>query len=51
VLKGQLLLRFLPTVLHTKDDFDYTVKALVAVRKNLTDLKYNTDKSDFFGEM
>lgn len=50
VLKGQLLLRFLPTVLHTKEDIDFTVKALVAVRKNLTELKYNTDKSDFFGE-
>jgi len=51
VLKGQLLLRFLATVRHTKEDIDYTVKALVAVRKNLTDLKYNTDKSDFFGEV
>lgn len=51
VLKGQLLLRFLPTVLHTKEDIDYTVKALIDVRKNLQDAKYNTDKSDFFGEI
>jgi glycine C-acetyltransferase len=51
VLKGQLLLRFLPTVLHTKEDIDFTVNALVAVRKNLTESKYNTDKSDFFGEI
>lgn len=50
VLKGQLLLRFLPTIHHTKDDIDFTVKALINVRKNLTDAKYNTDKSDFFGE-
>jgi len=51
VLKGQLLLRFLPTVLHTKDDIDFTVIALKNVRKNLQESKYNTDKSDFFGEI
>jgi glycine C-acetyltransferase len=51
VLKGQLLLRFLPTVLHSKEDIDFTVKALIDVRKNLTESKYNTDKSDFFGEV
>jgi glycine C-acetyltransferase len=50
VLKDQLLLRFLPTVLHTKEDIDFTVEALVNVRKNLQDGKYNADKSDFFGE-
>jgi glycine C-acetyltransferase len=50
VLKEQLLLRFLPTVLHTKDDIDFTVQALIAVRKNLSEGKYNADKSDFFGE-
>ena len=50
VLKGQLLLRFLPTVLHTKEDIDFTVKAMIEVRKNLSDKKYNVDKSDFFGE-
>jgi len=51
VLKGQLLLRFLPTVEHTKDDIDFTIKALNDVRKNLLDSKYNTEKSDFFGEL
>lgn len=51
VLKGQLLLRFLPTVLHTREDIDFTVKALLDVRKNLGEGKYNTDKSDFFGEI
>ncbi|MDD4921976.1 MAG: pyridoxal phosphate-dependent aminotransferase family protein [Bacteroidales bacterium] len=51
VLKGQLLLRFLPTVLHTKEDIDFTVQAMVEVRKNLLGKKYNTDKTDFFGEI
>jgi len=51
VLKRQLLLRFLPTVQHTRDDIDFTVQALIHVRKNLLELKYNTDKSDFFGEI
>ncbi|MCK9311578.1 MAG: pyridoxal phosphate-dependent aminotransferase family protein [Bacteroidales bacterium] len=50
VLKGQLLLRFLPTVLHTKEDIDFTVQALLDVRTNLMESKYNTDRSDFFGE-
>lgn len=51
VAKGLLLLRFLPTVLHTKEDIDFTVKALADVRTNLKEGKYNTDKSDFFGEI
>ncbi|MDP4278610.1 MAG: pyridoxal phosphate-dependent aminotransferase family protein [Bacteroidota bacterium] len=49
VMKGKLLLRFLPTVLHTKDDIDYTVKALIDVRTNLDDGRYN-DSSDYFTE-
>ncbi|MCX6308607.1 MAG: hypothetical protein NTY32_07195, partial [Bacteroidia bacterium] len=48
--KDELLLRFLPTVKHTKEDIDYTIDALVAVRVNLKAGKYATDKSDFFGE-
>ena len=51
VVKGQLLLRFLPTTRHTKEDIDFTVKALVNVRDTLTQGKYNTDRSDFFGEI
>jgi glycine C-acetyltransferase len=50
VRKDELLLRFLPTVMHTIEDIDYTVDALVAVRKNLTEGKYATDRPDFFGE-
>lgn len=50
VRKDELLLRFLPTVKHTKEDIEYTVDALVAVRKNLTEGKYTTDRSDFFGD-
>lgn len=49
VSKDKLLLRFLPTVLHTKEDIDYTVKALIDVRKNLLEGKYNV-VSDFFSE-
>ena len=51
VLKRQLLLRFLPTVQHTREDIDFTVQALIHVRRNLLESKYNTDKSDFFGEI
>ncbi len=50
VRKDELLLRFLPTVRHTKEDIDYTVEALLAVRKNLDEGKYTTERSDFFGE-
>lgn len=46
IQKDKLLLRFLPTTLHTKEDIDYTVKALINIRTNLTDGRYN-DVSDF----
>ena len=49
VTKDKLLLRFLPTVLHTREDIDYTVKAMINVRKTLEDGKYNTT-SDYFTE-
>ncbi len=49
VSKDKLLLRFLLTVLHTNDDIDYTVKALIEVRKNLNEGKYNVT-TDFFSE-
>jgi glycine C-acetyltransferase len=50
VRKDELQLRFVPTVMHTKEDIDYTIKALVAVRDNLAAGRYTTDRSDFFGE-
>jgi glycine C-acetyltransferase len=50
VRKDELLLRFLPTVNHTKEDIDYTVDALKTVRDSLAKGKYATDRSDFFGE-
>jgi len=46
VQKDKLLLRFLPTTLHTKEDIDYTIKALINIRTNLLDGRYN-DVSDF----
>ncbi len=46
IQKDKLLLRFLPTVLHTKEDIDYTIKALVNIRTNLMEGRYN-DASDF----
>lgn len=45
--KDKLMLRFLPTTLHTREDIDYTVKALINIRTNLTEGRYN-DVSDFF---
>jgi glycine C-acetyltransferase len=50
VRKDELLLRFLPTLSHTKDDIDYTVEALIAVRKNLDEGKYTNENNDFFGD-
>jgi glycine C-acetyltransferase len=50
VRKDVLLLRFLPTIRHTKEDIDYTVDALIAVRKNLDEGKYTSMKNDFFGD-
>jgi glycine C-acetyltransferase len=41
VQKDTLQLRFLPTVLHTKDDIDYTVKALIDIRTNLANDQYS----------
>jgi len=49
VQKDKLLLRFLPTVLHTKEDIDYTVKALINIRTNLNEGQYN-NTSDFLSE-
>jgi glycine C-acetyltransferase len=38
--KGQLLLRLIPTSIHTLEDVEYTIKAFSAVRKNLEAGKY-----------
>lgn len=41
--KGQLLLRLIPTAVHTLEDVEYTIKAFSAVRSNLEAGKYNAD--------
>ncbi|HZK93425.1 MAG TPA: pyridoxal phosphate-dependent aminotransferase family protein [Prolixibacteraceae bacterium] len=38
--KGQLLLRLIPTSIHTIEDVEYTIKAFSEVRKNLEAGKY-----------
>lgn len=40
--KGQLLIRLIPTAVHTLEDVEYTIKAFTEVRKKLTDGKYST---------
>jgi glycine C-acetyltransferase len=40
--KGELLLRLIPTAVHSLEDVDYTIKAFTEVRKKLDEGKYNT---------
>ena len=40
--KGELLLRLIPTAMHTLEDVDYTIKAFTEVRKKLDEGKYST---------
>ncbi|MFA9389856.1 MAG: aminotransferase class I/II-fold pyridoxal phosphate-dependent enzyme [Prolixibacteraceae bacterium] len=40
--KGELLLRLIPTSMHTLEDVDYTIKAFTEVRKKLDEGKYST---------
>jgi len=42
--KGQLLLRLIPTSVHTIEDVEYTIKAFSEVRKNLESGKYAGSK-------
>ncbi len=39
--KGDILLRLIPTAMHTMEDVEYTLKAFKAVRKKLEDGKYS----------
>lgn len=45
VPKGQLLLQFTPTVSHTEEDIDYTIKALTDVRANLEAGQYRAENT------
>jgi glycine C-acetyltransferase len=40
--KGQLLLRLIPTAMHTLEDVEYTIKAFTEVRNKLVEGKYST---------
>jgi glycine C-acetyltransferase len=42
VPKGVILIRIIPTAVHTLEDVDYTVKAFAEIRKNLDNGKYSS---------
>ncbi len=42
--KGQLLLRLIPTAMHTLEDVEYTINAFKAVHKKLINGDYKTEK-------
>jgi glycine C-acetyltransferase len=44
VPKGVIMLRLIPTAVHTLDDVKYTINAFKDVQKNLKAGKYNVDK-------
>lgn len=44
VPKGIIMLRLIPTAVHTLEDVDYTIKAFQIIKKNLEAGKYNVDK-------
>jgi glycine C-acetyltransferase len=42
--KGQIMLRLIPTAMHTLEDVEYTIKAFAEVRSKLNEGKYNTSQ-------
>lgn len=44
VPKGTILLRLIPTAMHTLEDVDKTIKAFAACRQKLTDKLYDSEK-------
>ncbi|WP_421918654.1 aminotransferase class I/II-fold pyridoxal phosphate-dependent enzyme [Marinifilum sp.] len=49
--KGQLLLRLIPTAMHSLEDVEYTVNAFKEVAKKLKEGKYSKDKfADVFNQ-
>lgn len=42
--KGQIILRLIPTAVHTLEDVDYTIKAFSAIKNKLTSGQYQSDK-------
>ncbi|WP_066627155.1 aminotransferase class I/II-fold pyridoxal phosphate-dependent enzyme [Labilibacter marinus] len=43
--KDQLMLRIIPTAVHTLEDVEYTIKAFAEVKEKLTAGKYQSDKT------
>jgi glycine C-acetyltransferase len=50
VPKGIILLRLIPTAVHTLEDVDYTIKVFSEVREKLKNGEYNKDKFIVMGE-
>src|SRR5665648_18894 len=48
--KGLIMLRLIPTALHTLEDVEYTIKAFSEIRKKLEEGKYNTSEIPSFIE-
>lgn len=42
--KGLIMLRLIPTALHTLEDVEYTIKAFAEIRKKLQEGKYNASQ-------
>jgi len=42
--KGLIMLRLIPTALHTLEDVEYTIKAFSEIRKKLEEGKYNASQ-------
>lgn len=42
--KGLIMLRLIPTAMHTLEDVEYTIKAFAEIRKNLEEGKYNASQ-------
>jgi glycine C-acetyltransferase len=42
--KGQIMLRIIPTAVHSLEDVDYTIKAFAEVAEKLKEGKYKSDK-------
>jgi len=42
VPKGVIIIRIIPTAMHTEDDVNYTLDAFTTIKKNLDNGKYNT---------
>ena len=46
--KGLIMLRLIPTAMHTLEDVEYTIKAFTEIRKKLEEGKYNTSEIPSF---